>query len=91
MRASLGGKSRSVELLLNAGAETEVRDTAEQQTALIKSAIVGNRGCISALLRHHADASARDIYSLTATDWARRKEHREIVRILKAHPKRFAK
>ncbi|KAL1525792.1 hypothetical protein AB1Y20_020633 [Prymnesium parvum] len=52
-------------------------------TGLILAAANGHEECTALLLRHGADAAAQDCEGLTAEEWARRRGHRAVLRILR--------
>ena len=82
MYAASGPNHETVRLLLEAGADPNIVDKGEGFTALMFAAAEGQLEVVRVLLRHNANVSVRDVDGDTARDFAAKKGHDEIVRML---------
>jgi hypothetical protein len=82
MYSSSGPFPGTVQLLLVNGAEVNLRDRAERFTALMFAAAEGHVKNVELLLIHNADRSLVDVDGDTAADFARKKGHADVVRLL---------
>jgi ankyrin repeat protein len=82
MYAATGPHAKTVNLLLEAGANPDLADNAEGFTALMYAAAEGQLEVVRALLGHGANATLRDKDGDTARDFAARNGHTEIARRL---------
>ena len=82
MGAARNGHVQTVIVLLEAGAEVNVKLHATNWTALLLAAFYGHAKVVKALLAHGADPKVRDSEGKTALAWARTKRHRQVVMVL---------
>ncbi len=83
MYAAAGPYSQTVQLLLERGADLNIRGKEEGWTALMFAAAEGQTNVIRVLLAHGADLKVTDADGDTAHDFAVKNGHREAVKILK--------
>jgi ankyrin repeat protein len=72
----------TVEILLDAGADVNAKESTEGFTPLMMGAGLGQTDVVRVLLRHNADKAMRDDDGDAAIDHARNKGHAEIVELL---------
>jgi len=72
----------TVEILLDAGADVNARESTEGFTPLMMGAGLGQADVVRVLLQHDADKAMRDDDGDAATDHARNSGHAEIVKLL---------
>lgn len=72
----------TVEILLDAGADVNAKESTEGFTPLMMGAGLGQADVVRVLLQHDANRAMRDDDGDTATDHARNSGHVEIVRLL---------
>jgi ankyrin repeat protein len=83
MLASMGGYTEIVKLLLNKGADVNVKEPTNGRTALMMASEKGYAEIVKYLLVKGADANIRDTKNgATALMWASQRGHTEIVRLL---------
>ena len=71
-----------IELLLDAGADTEAKDLEFGQTSLIWATRKGHAEVVKQLLEAGADIEAKDRDGRTSLSWAARKRRDEVVKLL---------
>jgi ankyrin repeat protein len=82
LHACTGAFAETVEILLNAGADVNARESTEGFTPLMMGAGLGQADVVRVLLQHDADKAMRDDDGDAATDHARKSGHAEIVKLL---------
>ncbi len=82
MYAASGPNQETVAVLLDAGADPNIADTAEGFTALMFAAAEGQLEVARVLVAHEADQSLRDVDGDTALSFAAKNKHADIVRLL---------
>lgn len=82
MYAATGANGQAVRLLIEKGAEPNATDTGEGFTALMHASAEGQLEVVQILLQHGADSAITDVDGDTASDFASRNGHTEIVRLL---------
>ena len=81
--SALNGQEDCIRVLLDAGADVNVKDLFNGDTALIKSTLVRNVGCVSLLLQAGVDVNAQNEFGTTALMLAaENKDSKEIVELL---------
>ena len=83
IHASTGPFAKSVQALLEAGADVNARDTTEGFTPLMMAAGLGQPEVVEVLLAHNADKSLVDDDQESAADHAKNSGHDKIVEMLK--------
>ncbi len=83
MYAASGPSAKTVELLLEAGAEVNAQDNDERFTPLMYAAAEGQLEVVQLLLKHKADKSMTDIDNDTARNFAIQNNHLEVAEALK--------
>lgn len=68
--ACLAGNYKAISLLVNAGANVNLRTRNEKQTALHLAALEGDENSVTTLIMHHADPLLKDITGKTALNYA---------------------
>jgi ankyrin repeat protein len=86
MYAATGANGKTVRWLLENGAEPNAVDTGEGFTALMHAAAEGQLEVVTILLQHNADSTVTDVDGDTASDFATRNGHTEIVQLLTRAP-----
>jgi len=81
MHACLSGSPQCVELLLEAGARVNVRDS-YGMTALMMAATTGGTEMVRPLLQAGAEIDARDDQGFTAVDWAAKWGRTDIIDLI---------
>jgi ankyrin repeat protein len=81
MSAAGAGNKEIVELLIQKGADVNAR-TPGNYTVLMQAALVGQTEIVKILLDAGADPTVKDTSGRTASDWAREKDHNDIVALL---------
>jgi uncharacterized protein len=81
MYACLSGSAQCVKLLVQAGAEVNVRDC-HGMTALMMAAVTGETDMVRCLVKAGADTDCRDENQFTAVDWAAKWGRRNVVNYL---------
>jgi ankyrin repeat protein len=82
MYAASGSNHETVRVLLEAGADPNIRDKVEQFTALMFAAAEGQLEVVQTLLDHRADVTLRDVDGDTALDFASQNGHSDVARLL---------
>jgi len=83
MYAVVAGHNDIVQVLLTHGADVNARENKVGFTALMGAAYNGQTNAVQALVAHGADVNAKNNDGDTALMLAKKKGHKEIVRILK--------
>jgi ankyrin repeat protein len=83
IHACTGPFAKSVQALLDAGADVNARDTTEGFTPLMMAAGLGQPEVVDVLLAHNADKSLVDDDQESAADHAKNSGHDKIVELLK--------
>jgi ankyrin repeat protein len=83
IHACTGPFAKSVEALLDAGADVNARETTEGFTPLMMAAGLGEQEVVQVLLEHKADKTLLDADQESASDHARNSGHTAIVELLK--------
>jgi ankyrin repeat protein len=82
IHACTGPFAKTVEILLDAGADVNAKDSTEAFTPLMMGAGLGQTEVVKVLLRHNADKSMLDDDDESALDHARNSGHTGIVELL---------
>ncbi len=82
IHACTGPFAKTVEILLDAGADVNAKDSTEAFTPLMMGAGLGQTEVVKVLLRHNADKSMLDDDDESAIDHARNSGHTGIVELL---------
>ena len=82
MWAAYGGRTKVVQVLLDAGADMDKVGGVGSRSALIWATITGQKAVVALLCAAGADRNARDDNGKTALLWARDREEDEIASIL---------
>ena len=77
------GYLHSAELLVQLGADLNILGILEEDTPVMVAAAFGFPDVVQLLVRSGADLHIRDIYNMTALDWALDIEDKEIEQILR--------
>jgi hypothetical protein len=77
-----GFAPEAIRLLTSRGADINEPGTA-WKTALMHAAAMGNQELCALLLSYGADASARDMFGMTAADWAQQNGHERTASLLR--------
>ncbi len=80
--AASGGHTEYVKLLLDAGANIEIKDPWDGRTALMAAALHGHDETVSLLLKRGANPNATNCYNTTALSWAANYAKLETVKLL---------
>ncbi|KAG7124922.1 Ankyrin repeat domain-containing protein 50 like [Verticillium longisporum] len=83
--AARNGKIDMMELLLDGGADPDIRDWRRGQTALSLAAEAGHDGMVDLLCRHGAAASLADDHGMTPMAHALENNHEDVARRLADH------
>ena len=81
--AALSGHERVVRLLLDMGADINVKYYDNNDTALHMAAILGYERVVRLLLDMGADINAKSNAGMTALDYASIEEHEDVVQLLR--------
>lgn len=82
--AASHGHTAYVELLLDAGADIEIKDPWDGRTALMAASLNGHSEAIRLLLKRGASPNATNCYKRTALIWAAEHAHVDAVKLLLA-------
>ncbi len=82
IHACTGPYAKSVEALIEAGADVNAREATEGFTPLMMAAGLGEPEVVKVLLEHHADKTLLDDDQESASDHAQNKGFTEIVELL---------
>lgn len=83
--AAEAGDESLIKLLLDIGAQPDVKLCRNQETPLITAAKCGHRRIVEILLEHGATIDIKDDIRWTALEWATEKGHADIVELLIAN------